>query len=62
MRWTKIEEVYGATLKSLSIFNQGTEAGKKCYEDLHKRVIEHVIVNPDLEHSSYCKVLSPNFP
>ena len=42
VRWTKIEESYGTTLKSLSVFDQSTEAGKKRYEDLHKRVIEHV--------------------
>ncbi|KAJ3369449.1 26S proteasome non-ATPase regulatory subunit 12 [Kappamyces sp. JEL0680] len=41
MRWAKIEEVYGPTLKATSIFSQSTEDGKKRFEDLHKRVIEH---------------------
>ena len=43
MRWVKVEEIYGAALKSLPIFDPKTESGKKRYEDLHKRVIEHVI-------------------
>jgi 26S proteasome regulatory subunit N5 len=45
IRWPKIEDIYGPTLKSLSTFNQATEEGKKHYEDLHKRVIEHVRVD-----------------
>jgi hypothetical protein len=42
MRWVKIEEIYGSELKASSIFNQATEEGRTHYEDLHKRVIEHV--------------------
>ena len=41
MRWTKVEEIYGPELKKTSIFN-ATEEGKVHFEDLHKRVIEHV--------------------
>jgi 26S proteasome regulatory subunit N5 len=43
MRWSKVEEIYGATLKSSPVFSHSTEQGKKHYEDLHKRVIEHNI-------------------
>ena len=42
MRWSKVEEIYGPTLKGISIFSPSTEEGKVHYEDLHKRVIEHV--------------------
>ncbi|KAJ3257737.1 26S proteasome non-ATPase regulatory subunit 12 [Boothiomyces macroporosus] len=41
MRWPKIEEVYGPTLKATTVFTQASEEGKKRYQDLHKRVIEH---------------------
>ncbi|KAJ3320022.1 26S proteasome non-ATPase regulatory subunit 12 [Boothiomyces sp. JEL0866] len=43
MRWPKIEEVYGPTLKATAVFTQASEEGKKRYQDLHKRVIEHNI-------------------
>ncbi|KAJ3270195.1 26S proteasome non-ATPase regulatory subunit 12 [Terramyces sp. JEL0728] len=41
MRWPKIEEVYGPTLKATTGFTQASEEGKKRYQDLHKRVTEH---------------------
>jgi 26S proteasome regulatory subunit N5 len=42
IRWPKIEEIYGAALKSSSVFDPLTEGGQKRYKTLHKRVIEHV--------------------
>lgn len=42
MRWPKIDEIYGATLKSTSVFNMASEGGNKRWKELHKRVIEHV--------------------
>lgn len=41
VRWPKIEEIYGSTLKSTAIFNLKDEAGAKRYKELHKRVVEH---------------------
>ncbi|KAJ1929964.1 proteasome regulatory particle subunit [Tieghemiomyces parasiticus] len=41
MRWTRILEVYGATLSQTPVFHADTPAGTKRREDLHKRVIEH---------------------
>jgi hypothetical protein len=43
MRWSKVEDIHGKSLKETSVFKISTEQGKKSYEDLHKRVIEHVI-------------------
>ncbi|KAI8895403.1 hypothetical protein BC833DRAFT_623051 [Globomyces pollinis-pini] len=43
MRWSKIDELYGATLKATNVFPVAQEEGKKRYEVLHKRVIEHNI-------------------
>jgi len=42
MRWPKIEEIYGSTLKETSIFSSD-EAGQKRWNELHNRVIEHNI-------------------
>lgn len=42
MQWSVIEQNYGAELKKFSIFD-GSDSGRKHYEDLHKRVIEHNI-------------------
>lgn len=42
MRWPKIEEIYGSTLKETSIFSSD-EAGQKQWNELHNRVIEHNI-------------------
>ncbi|GAB5585374.1 proteasome regulatory particle subunit [Umbelopsis nana] len=42
MRWPKIEEIYGSTLKETSIFSSD-EAGQKRWSELHNRVIEHNI-------------------
>ncbi|KAI8809001.1 hypothetical protein BJ742DRAFT_805895 [Cladochytrium replicatum] len=43
MRWPKMEEVYGAALKQTFVFDKATEEGKKRWETLHQRVIEHNI-------------------
>ncbi|KAI8805251.1 PCI domain-containing protein [Cladochytrium replicatum] len=43
MRWPKMEEVYGAALKQTFVFDKTTEEGKKRWETLHQRVIEHNI-------------------
>jgi 26S proteasome regulatory subunit N5 len=43
MRWVKIDEIYGPTLKSMSIFDLKTEAGQKRYKTLHERIVEHVL-------------------
>ncbi|KAJ8331829.1 proteasome regulatory particle subunit [Batrachochytrium dendrobatidis] len=43
IRWPKIEEIYGAALKAISVFDPATEDGQKRYKTLHKRVIEHNI-------------------
>ena len=42
MRWTKINEIYGAALKATSVFDPKTEAGIKRYKVLHQRIVEHV--------------------
>ncbi|KAI8139647.1 PCI domain-containing protein [Fennellomyces sp. T-0311] len=42
MRWAKIEEVYGATLRQTDVFSKTTE-GDKRWKELHNRVIEHNI-------------------
>ncbi|KAJ3207864.1 26S proteasome non-ATPase regulatory subunit 12 [Entophlyctis luteolus] len=40
MRWPKIEEIYGPTLKATNVFDK-SEAGQKRLKALHERVIEH---------------------
>lgn len=42
MRWPSIESVYGPTLQGTDVFEEKTLAGRKRWEDLHTRVIEHV--------------------
>ncbi|KAJ3325298.1 26S proteasome non-ATPase regulatory subunit 12 [Blyttiomyces sp. JEL0837] len=42
VRWPKIDEIYGATLKKTPVFD-GSEAGAKRLKALHERVIEHNI-------------------
>ncbi len=48
MRWPGIESLYGPTLRQSTVFasapqgEKGEDAGKKRWEALHKRVIEHV--------------------
>ncbi|KAJ3194005.1 26S proteasome non-ATPase regulatory subunit 12 [Irineochytrium annulatum] len=43
VRWPKIEEIYGAALKSTPAFNVSTEGGQARLKALHQRVIEHNI-------------------
>ncbi|KAI9143373.1 PCI domain-containing protein [Paraphysoderma sedebokerense] len=43
MRWPKIEEIYGVTLKKTYAFDTKTEGGVTRWNDFHKRVIEHNI-------------------
>jgi len=42
MRWPKIEQIYGTELKKLPALDPKTEGGIKRWEELHRRVIEHV--------------------
>lgn len=46
MRWSHIKEVYESEIRTGSsatgVFEQGTDEGKKRWEDLRKRVVEHV--------------------
>lgn len=48
MRWSYIKEVYESELRTGSsatgVFEQATDEGKKRWEDLRKRVVEHVSV------------------
>ena len=41
MRWPKVSEVYGQMLRATFVFAD-SEDGRKRWEDLHSRVIEHV--------------------
>ncbi|KAI8911773.1 hypothetical protein EDD86DRAFT_188772 [Gorgonomyces haynaldii] len=41
VRWTKINEIYGPTLKQTTIFDPKTEQGQKRYKTLHQRIVEH---------------------
>lgn len=41
MRWPGIEHIYGSTLRGTKVFGSD-EDGKKRWDDLHTRVIEHV--------------------
>lgn len=34
--------IYGKELQGLEVFKQETEHGKKCWEELKSRLIEHV--------------------
>ncbi|KAI8376518.1 PCI domain-containing protein [Radiomyces spectabilis] len=43
MRWSAIEEVYGHHLQQTMIFDKSSEEGRKRWEELHHRVIEHNI-------------------
>nr|CAG8619081.1 10029_t:CDS:2 [Entrophospora candida] len=40
--WSMIQETYGTALRQTSVFLQNDEYGEKHWQDLHKRVIEHV--------------------
>ncbi|KAJ3336519.1 26S proteasome non-ATPase regulatory subunit 12 [Gonapodya sp. JEL0774] len=43
MRWPKIVEIYSADVRNSYVFDAKTEDGKKRWDFLHKRVIEHNI-------------------
>ncbi|CAG8521656.1 7151_t:CDS:10 [Ambispora leptoticha] len=43
MRWPRIQELYGVALVQTPVFSQTDEDGKKRWQELHKRVIEHNI-------------------
>ena len=46
MRWSHIKEMYESELRTglsaTGVFEQATDEGKKRWEDLRKRVVEHV--------------------
>ena len=46
MNWSRIKELYESELRSPSssvgVFDVGTDEGNKRWEDLRKRVVEHV--------------------
>ena len=46
MRWSRIKELYESELRTgasaTGVFETGTDEGKKRWEDLRKRVVEHV--------------------
>lgn len=37
-------KIYGKELLNLDVFNQTTTHGKKCYDELKSRLIEHVSI------------------
>ncbi|KAJ1568022.1 26S proteasome non-ATPase regulatory subunit 12 [Cladochytrium tenue] len=43
VRWPKIDEIYGATLKKSAVFDLSSESGAARWKALHERVIEHNI-------------------
>lgn len=43
MRWPKIEEIYGDLFRETSVFDLNDEKGRKRWDDLKKRIIEHNI-------------------
>ncbi|KAK9239307.1 PCI domain-containing protein [Lipomyces kononenkoae] len=43
MRWPRIDEIYGAQLRKVSLFDVSNSKGEKRWDDLRKRVIEHNI-------------------
>lgn len=42
MRWPRIEEIYGSTLRQSSVFKRGDAEADARWQELHQRVIEHV--------------------
>lgn len=44
MRWPRIQELYGSSLRQTRVFYANDEAGEKRWQELHKRVIEHVSI------------------
>ncbi|KAK9365909.1 PCI domain-containing protein [Lipomyces kononenkoae] len=43
MRWPRIDEIYGAQLRKVALFDVSNPKGEKRWDDLRKRVIEHNI-------------------
>ena len=43
MRWPIIQQIFGDMLRKTPVFLIGEEAGEKRWEELHNRVIEHVV-------------------
>ncbi|KAI8055204.1 PCI domain-containing protein [Syncephalis plumigaleata] len=43
MRWPRIEEYYGNTLRQTSVFGTEIDGGEKRWKDLHHRIVEHNI-------------------
>ena len=43
VNWSKMQEVYQSELQSLFVFDKTTLDGVKRWNDLHSRVIEHVV-------------------
>lgn len=43
MPWSKVESEYGPTIKANVHFDMSTDEGKKRYDDLRRRVVEHNI-------------------
>lgn len=58
MNWSRIKELYESELRSTSssvgVFDVGTDEGNKRWEDLRKRVVEHVS-----ETTHICIFLAP---
>ena len=54
MRWSHVKEVYESDLKkeptATGVFEPGSDAGDKRWEDLRKRVVEHV----SFCHNGFC--------
>lgn len=45
-----LRNIYGNDLMKLKVFKQDTTHGKKCWEELKNRLIEHVSINVLLMH------------
>ncbi|KAI9595544.1 prosome, macropain 26S subunit, non-ATPase, 12, isoform CRA_b [Syncephalis fuscata] len=43
MRWPRIEDYYGHTLRQTSVFGTEVDGGAKRWKDLHHRIVEHNI-------------------
>lgn len=59
MRWPGIESLYSPILRATPTFSESTEDGKKRWEELHKRVVEHVSLS-EFQHNPCAEAdLSP---
>ncbi|KAJ2993834.1 26S proteasome non-ATPase regulatory subunit 12 [Globomyces sp. JEL0801] len=56
MRWSKIDELYGATLKATNVFPVAQEEGKKRYEVLHKREAEEFLSDLVVKKTIYARI------